>query len=158
MRAVERPAAPTAGDRERPVAERSSRPMHTLSEIEDAIRASWSRETAEEDDGWTPVNPSRGQCDVTSLVVHDIFGGELLAAEVYRAGQRVESHMWNRLPGGLEVDLTRDQFRNGEEIGEASARPRQAGIAEPDHPRYHRYEAYLVLARRVQERLSRAEA
>ncbi len=50
--------------------------MRTLSEIEAAIRAGWSLETAEEDDGWTPDNPSRGQCDVTTLVVHDIFGGE----------------------------------------------------------------------------------
>jgi hypothetical protein len=45
--------------------------MHTLAEIEAAIRASWGRDTADKDDGWTPENPSRGQCDVTSLVVQD---------------------------------------------------------------------------------------
>jgi hypothetical protein len=128
--------------------------VHTLAEIEGAIRASWGFDTAEEDDGWTPGNPSRGQCDVTSLVLHDIFGGEILAADVFRNGQRAEAHMWNRLPGGMEVDLTRDQFRNGEVIGEPSVRQRPARF-EPEHPRYHRYEAYLVLARRVQERLSR---
>jgi hypothetical protein len=128
--------------------------MRTLSEIEDAIRASWSLDTADENDGWTPDNPSRGQCDVTSLVVHDIFGGEILAAPVFRDGVQIEWHMWNRLPGGVEVDLTRDQFSNGEAIGEPSVRQRTPDIARPDHPRYHRYEAYLVLARRVQERLS----
>jgi len=128
--------------------------MHTLAEIEDVIKASWSLDTAEEDDGWTPENPSRGQCDITSLLLHDIFGGELLGADVFRDGQRVEAHMWNRLPGGMEVDLTRDQFKDGEVIGEPSTRTRSARIAEPEHPRYHRYEAYLVLARRVQERLS----
>jgi len=96
---------------------------------------------------------SRGQCDITSLVVHDIFGGEILAADVLREGERVEAHMWNRLPGGLELDLTRDQFRNGEEIGEASVRRRPEQF-DPEHPRYHRYEAYLVLAQRVQARLS----
>jgi hypothetical protein len=69
--------------------------VHTLSEIEDAIRASWSLDTAEEDDGWTADNPSRGQCDVTSLLLHDNFGGEVLAADVFRNGQRVEAHMWN---------------------------------------------------------------
>jgi hypothetical protein len=90
---------------------------------------------------------------VTSLVVQDIFGGELLAAGVFRDGERVESHMWNRLPGGIELDLTRDQFTNGEVIGEPSVRERPAEF-EPDHPRYHRYEAYLVLAHRVQERLT----
>jgi hypothetical protein len=127
--------------------------MHTLAEIEDAIRASWGLDTAEEDDDWTPDNPSRGQCDVTSLVLHDIFGGDVLAADVFRNDERVEAHMWNRLPGGIEVDLTRDQFKNGEVIGEPSVRQGPAGF-DPDHPRHHRYEAYLVLARRVQERLS----
>jgi hypothetical protein len=127
--------------------------MLTLAQIEDAIRASWGRDTADKGDGWTPENPSRGQCDVTSLVVQDIFGGELLAAGVFRDGERVESHMWNRLPGGIELDLTRDQFTNGEVIGEPSVRERPAEF-EPDHPRYHRYEAYLVLAHRVQERLT----
>ena len=127
--------------------------MHTIAQIEDAIRASWGRDTADRDDGWTPENPSRGQCDVTSLVVQDIFGGELLAAGVFRDGERVESHMWNRLPGGAEVDLTRDQFTNGEVLGEPSVRERPAEL-EPGHPRYHRYEAYLVLAGRVQERLT----
>ncbi len=126
--------------------------MHTLSEIEAAIRASWSLDTAEEDDGWTPNNPSRGQCDVTCLVVHDIFGGEVLAADVYRDGERVEAHMWNRLPGGLELDLTREQFRNGEVIGEPSVRARPESF-DTKHPRYHRYEAYLVLAARVREQL-----
>ena len=127
--------------------------MHTLAQIEDAIRASWGLDTADKDDGWTPENPSRGQCDVTSLVVQDIFGGELLAARVFRDGEQVEWHMWNRLPGGAEVDLTRDQFKNGEGIGEPSVRERPSEF-DREHPRYHRYEAYLVLARRVQARLS----
>lgn len=127
--------------------------MHTLAEIEDAIRASWGPDTADEDDGWTPDNPSRGQCDVTSLVLNDLFGGELLAADVFRNGERVEAHMWNRLPGGVEVDLTRDQFESGEEIGEPSVRRRPERF-DPEHPRYHRYQAYLVLARRVEDRLA----
>ena len=131
--------------------------MHTLAEIEEAIRAGWSLDTAEEDDGWTPDNPSRGQCDVTSLVVHDIFGGDILAAEVYRDGEQVEWHMWNRLPGGMELDLTRDQFKNGEVVGEPSTRQRPDRF-DRNHPRYHRYEAYLVLAHRVQERLAQARS
>lgn len=128
--------------------------MHTLAEIEDAIRASWSHDTADETNDWAPDNPSCGQCDVTSLVVHDIVGGELLAAEVFLDGQQIEWHMWNRLPGGIEVDLTREQFKRGEMIGEPSVRLRLPEIASPEHPRYQRYEAYLVLARRVQEQLS----
>jgi rRNA maturation protein Nop10 len=131
--------------------------MTTLRRIEDAIRSSWGPDTVDPDDGWNPANPSRGQCDVTALVVHDIFGGELLAADVFVDGERVEGHMWNRLPGGHEVDLTRDQFENGQVIGEPVARPRPATF-DPQHPRHHRYEAYRVLARKVQERLHEAGA
>ena len=127
--------------------------MPTLAQLEEAIRASWSEDTAEADDGWTPDNPSRGQCDITSLVVQDLLGGELLGADVYLDGVRTEAHMWNRLASGLEVDLTREQFRGGEVIGEPTVRTRTAAIAEPSHPRYHRYEQYLVLAARVRARL-----
>lgn len=127
--------------------------MYTLAQLEEAIRESWSEDTADPDDGWTPDNPARGQCDITSLVVHDLLGGELLAAEVYLDGERVEAHMWNRLAGGAEIDLTRDQFRRGEVIGEPVVRPRPAEFPK-DHPRYHRYEKYLVLAERVRARLA----
>ena len=36
---------------------------------------------------------------------------------VVRDGRRLESHAWNRLPSGLSLDLTRDQFRGGEQLG-----------------------------------------
>jgi hypothetical protein len=125
--------------------------MFTLAQVEQAIRDSWSRDTSEDDD-WSPENAGRGQCDITALVLHDLLGGELLAAGVYVDGERVESHMWNRLPSGIEVDLTRDQFRRGEVIGEPDARSRLVEL-DPTHPRYHRYEKYLVLSQRVRERL-----
>ena len=124
----------------------------TLGQLEGAVRGAWSLDTADEDDGWTPENPSRGQCDITTLVVHDLLGGEVLAADVFRDGERVEAHMWNRLPSGIEIDLTRDQFRSGEVIGEPTVRERPASF-DPTHPRYHRHEQYLVLAERVRAAL-----
>jgi hypothetical protein len=48
---------------------------------------------------------------VTALVVQDLFGGELLLAEVRNAdGSRQGMHYWNRLADGVELDLTREQF------------------------------------------------
>src|SRR5436190_24005415 len=126
--------------------------MFTLVELEQAIRESWSLDTSDDPDEWSPDNPARGQCDITSLVVHDLLGGELLAADVFLDGERVEAHMWNRLPSGLEVDLTREQFRRGEVIGEPTVRQRPAEL-DPTHPRFFRYEQYLVLSERVRRRL-----
>lgn len=125
---------------------------YTLRQLEDAVRGAWSLDTADEDDGWTPENPSRGQCDITTLVVHDLLGGELLAADVFLDGERIEAHMWNRLPSGLEIDLTRDQFRSAEVIGDPTVRVRPESF-DATHPRYHRYEQYLVLAGRVRAAL-----
>ena len=88
-------------------------------------------------------------------MVHDLFGGKLLGADVFVGGEKVEGHMWNRLPSGFDVDLTREQFRDGQVIGEPRTRQRP-GSFPSDHPRYHRYEAYLVLAERVHERLRAA--
>jgi hypothetical protein len=129
----------------------------TLANIEQAIRDSWSLDTADEDDGWTPENPSRGQCDVTALVVQDLLGGDVLAADVFLDGTRIEGHMWNRLPSGCDVDLTREQFRRGETIGKPRIGRRTSAIADSAHPRYHRYAAYLVLSDRVRDRLGLAE-
>ena len=85
--------------RPRRLSHRAHRPLtFTLAQLEEAIRGAWSEDTAEEDDGWTPENPSRGQCDITTLVVQDLLGGEVLAADVFLDGVRIEAHMWNRLP------------------------------------------------------------
>ena len=84
--------------------------------------------------------------------MNDLLGGELLTAHVHVDGDRVESHMWNRLPTGIKIDLTRDQFRRGEVVGEPHVVARPARF-DPTHPRHHRYQAYLVLAARVRSRL-----
>ena len=124
----------------------------TLAQLEAAIRGAWTLDTADESNDWTPENPSCGQCDVTTLVVHDLLGGDLLSADVFLDGERVEAHMWNRLSSGVEIDLTREQFVRGEVIGEPRVGRRPA-VFDAAHPRYHRYEKYLVLSERVRTTL-----
>lgn len=65
---------------------------------------------------WQPENPAKGQCGVTALVVNDLLGGDLVRGEVYVAGQWSDYHWWNRLESGVEIDLTREQFRRGETV------------------------------------------
>lgn len=65
------------------------------------LRACWSDETSRH---WRPDNPARGQCNVTALVVHDLFGGEILKTETPGGW-----HFYNRIDGKRH-DLTDTQF------------------------------------------------
>lgn len=76
-----------------------------LSQLRERLVRAWSAETSTDPDGWSPQCPSRGQCTVTVLIVQNELGGEIVRAFV-----GPYSHFWNVLPGGVEVDLTRDQF------------------------------------------------
>jgi hypothetical protein len=93
-------------------------PARTLAELEAAIRGAWGRDTSDDPDEWSDANPSRGQCAVTSLLVRELLGGEILIANVVRDGRRIERHAWNRLASGLTLDLTREQFRASESFTE----------------------------------------
>jgi hypothetical protein len=64
---------------------------------------------------------------VTALVLNDLFGGDLVLGEVHVAGERTGVHYWNRFGTGLEVDLTRDQFRPEEEVADGQVVRRPEG-------------------------------
>ena len=80
----------------------------TLEDLKNALEKSWSRETSSDPNTWTPENPAWGQCAVTTCLVQDYFGGNLIREAVNEPG--VSSHYWNQLPDGTEIDLTKDQF------------------------------------------------
>jgi hypothetical protein len=89
----------------------------TLSEIEAAVRSSWGPDTSFASPDYMirgRGQPSRGQCGTTALVIRDLLGGDLMVADVEYEGRVEGVHYWNVLPGGVELDLTRDQFTPGE--------------------------------------------
>ncbi|MGI5130526.1 YunG family protein [Pseudonocardia sp. CA-107938] len=90
-----------------------------LPAVEAALRASWTRDTSDDPDGWSEDNRSLGQCAVSALVVRALYGGDIVIATVLdRAGERTpDGHAWNVLPDGRHVDFTFDQFRDGEGLG-----------------------------------------
>ncbi|WFU07239.1 hypothetical protein QA648_34705 (plasmid) [Rhizobium sp. CB3171] len=73
----------------------------TLEKLLSILRISWSTETGSQ---WLPENPASGQCNVTSLVVQDLLGGDILKTEVPGAW-----HFYNRV-GRERFDLTASQF------------------------------------------------
>lgn len=53
---------------------------------------------------WRAENPAAGQCSVTALLVHELFGGEILKTRV-----GADWHFYNFL-GGTRRDFTESQF------------------------------------------------
>lgn len=125
--------------------------LTSLGRIEDVISACWSPETCDpvDLDDWTAAHPARGQCAVTALIVQDLLGGDLLLAEVRHAdGSRQGVHYWNRLCGGLELDLTRSQFTRGEVVGVPAVVSRP-----PEIPDGRLAKQYEMLSQQVASRL-----
>ncbi|MEA2002667.1 MAG: hypothetical protein U9N84_12405 [Actinomycetota bacterium] len=125
---------------------------HSLQDIEEAIRASWGADTCYEPYLWDEGPPSRGQSGTSVMVLLDFLGGEILEAKVYRGDQLLEHHYWVRLPSGVEVDLTRDQYGDEFTIGEPVVRQR------PRRLRSKAAEQYQALLDRVTAELERRGA
>lgn len=87
-----------------------------LAEIEAALRASWSAETAWSPARWSADSPAAGQCWSSAFVVRALLGGEVVHAKVLSDTESQLWHAWNRLPDGSEVDLTREQFPHGQQF------------------------------------------
>jgi hypothetical protein len=115
-------------------------------DLEAAVRAAWALDTCDpvDADDWSRASPSRGQCGSTALVIHDLLGGDLLIADVVRGdGSRQGVHYWNLLPGGTELDLTREQFTADEVIQQPRILRRPEGMPT------RCTQQYLTMRRRV---------
>jgi len=66
-----------------------------------ALAKSWSLASARQ---WSTQNPAAGQCNVTALLVHELFGGELLKTPLSEG-----DHFYNRIDG-RRYDFTECQF------------------------------------------------
>lgn len=123
----------------------------SLTDLDSALRASWATDTCSPDDQarepWQPDNPAWGHCDITALLVHDLFGGLLVLGEVDLDGRPQGYHWSNELPSGIRLDLTREQFRRGQRVtGERQ-------VVRPPGPLPRRWDEYLLLRGRVAARL-----
>ncbi len=117
----------------------------TVTDLNDfaiAIRQCWSVETSPR---WLPENPARGQCNVTTLVFNDHFGGEILKTSV---GD--QWHFYNRVDGTI-YDLTAEQF---------PAPPIYLNISSSRNEALSGtlFKRYQTLAKRVRERLHKNKA
>ncbi len=86
--------------------------MVSLSDLELALKDSWSEDTSSDSKNWSHGNPAWGQCAVTSLVANDYLGGIIVWASAKLPDGREISHYFNKIDDS-EIDLTRSQFPEG---------------------------------------------
>lgn len=72
-----------------------------IQRILNALSKSWSLESSSK---WSKENPAKGHCGVTTLVVNDLVGGEILKTELADGW-----HFYN-LIDGRRYDFTSSQF------------------------------------------------
>ena len=77
--------------------------MITKTKLYNIFKKCWSIESSTR---WEETSPSKGQCSVTALVIHDCFGGTILKTRVDGAW-----HFYNKINDQI-LDLTSDQFKS----------------------------------------------
>jgi hypothetical protein len=80
-------------------------------------RVQWAHPLSDIINSLLGAGSAHGPCGPTALVVQDLLGGDLLVADVTGGTEHDEVHYWNRFAGGVEFDLTREQFEPHRIIG-----------------------------------------
>lgn len=82
----------------------------SLQTLAKTFQSSWSVDTARTPSEWSESNSARGQCIISSLIVQDYFGGELVRFKV--TGENIdETHFCNLLDGDVLIDTTVSQYQ-----------------------------------------------
>lgn len=80
--------------------------LTSLLDLRMAMMAAANKDTAHNPDKWETGNVAlAGHCAAVAHVVREKFGGDIVVGRV-----NDETHYWNRLQDGTEVDLTSDQY------------------------------------------------
>lgn len=120
-----------------------TRQSQNLLILSERLHAAWGPDTSYWPDTWTAENPAHGQCAVTSLIVLELLGGEIVKGEAFMlGGHRWVRHYWNVLEDGTSVDLTAQQFGEAYEL-------REEGTADPDRLRRSIGKRYELLRGRL---------
>jgi hypothetical protein len=92
-------------------------PLHGIALLKPILASQWSADTSyHASGGWTPTNPSYGQCAITALKIQDLLGGELVRVSAPYGG----THYANLINGEIhDLEPPRD-FRRARWLSQAA--------------------------------------
>lgn len=102
----------------------------------------WSSDTASPPESWSPQCPARNHCSVTSLIVQDYFGGEILSTKTSGG-----THFYNRI-NAIKWDLTVSQFSEPEPYDDMLSSRERALLDTSEFK-------YQLLTSRLKERIEK---
>lgn len=99
------------------------------------------RETSASPKYWSKDNPTIGHCAIVALYAQELFGGQLLRADLKQTPfEYLKSHFWNVLPNGKTHDFTKLQFGKQKLILKGEVRERKDILK--DKRTLHRYKLF----------------
>ena len=101
-----------------------------------AISRVWAADTASPTGAWSQSNPAQNHCSVTSLVVQDHFGGQILTTRTSGG-----THFYN-VVDGKKWDLTVSQFAEPVPYDDTPSR-RDKALADTSREKYELLTARL---------------
>ncbi|CAG9186236.1 YunG family protein [Cupriavidus pampae] len=119
-----------------------SRTFATPLDLYRAISRVWAGDTSSPAGVWSPSNPAQNHCSITSLVVQDHFGGEILTTRTSGG-----THFYN-LIDGKKWDLTVSQFAEPVPYDDTPS-TRDEALADTSQQKYE------TLTSRLKEALTR---
>ena len=123
--------------------------------LEKALKVSWCRDTSSDPDNWSLEKPAWGQCAVTSLIVNDYLGGDIVWALAKLPDGSEISHYFNKVYDE-EKDFTRIQFSEGTIIPKGVPKTKQFSTTRDYIISYSAtFERYKLLKEKVDKILSK---
>jgi putative hydrolase of HD superfamily len=122
----------------------------TITEIEQALEKSWCLKTCYPPDRlrWSKDNKAIGQCQSTTLLICNIFGGKI-------AYDKPNFHLWNVLPDGSEHDFTRLQFKKEITLSATKYKSVQEVLGSDDAKAVKAKQRYELLKLRFEKETSK---
>ncbi|MEX3810872.1 hypothetical protein AB3X96_11450 [Paraburkholderia sp. BR13439] len=102
-----------------------------------ALARVWAGDTSSPTHAWLSTNPAQNHCSVTSLIVQDCFGGEILTTRTSGG-----THFYN-LIDGKRWDLTVSQFAEPIPFDDTRS-SREAAFADTSREKYELLKSRLA--------------